>query len=77
MELNIKEIRKKAMFSQEEFAKELGVTTCTVQRWESDKSKPHPKHLRKITEFCKNHNIPLEWGRINENLYCKSTTRRI
>lgn len=61
MELNIKEIRKRAILTQPEFAEKLGVSTNTISEWELGKKRPSIKNTRKIIEFCKNHNIPLEW----------------
>lgn len=37
---NIKKIRQKCFLSQEAFAKELGISFATVNRWESGKTKP-------------------------------------
>ena len=36
----IKEIRKQCLMSQSDFAKELGVSFSTVNRWEKGKTKP-------------------------------------
>ena len=54
---NIKRIRQKCFLSQEMFAKELGVSFATVNRWESGKTKPTYKTMRLIDDFCKNHDI--------------------
>ena len=54
---NIRAIRQKCFFSQETFAKELGVSFATVNRWESGKTKPTYKTMKLINEFCKNHNF--------------------
>ena len=62
MKLNeIKKIRKSVGFSQAEFAKELGIAFACITRWEKGKTEPSPKAIKKIIEFCQNHNIPLEW----------------
>lgn len=53
----IKEIRKKAFMSQEKFAKEIEVSFTTVNRWETGKTKPNYKTIRKLNEFCENNNI--------------------
>ena len=55
---DIKRTRQELILSQTEFAKELGVSFATVNRWESGKSKPTYKTLRLIDEYCKQHNIP-------------------
>ena len=49
----IKEIRTACLLSQEDFAKELGVTFTTVNRWETGKSKPSYKALKLIDNHCK------------------------
>ena len=53
----IKHIRYKSLLSQEAFAKMLGVSFTTVNRWETGKSKPSFKTLRVIDEYCKSKNI--------------------
>lgn len=42
-ELEIKDVRKKMGISQERFAKVLGVTSRTIQNWESGGSIPNSK----------------------------------
>lgn len=56
----VKAIRYKAMLSQEEFAKEIMVSTRTVSQWELGKKRIRLSNQRKIVEFCKNHNIDIE-----------------
>ncbi|MCD7737599.1 MAG: helix-turn-helix domain-containing protein [Lachnospiraceae bacterium] len=53
----IKKIRKKALLSQEDFAKELGVSYSTVNRWETGKTLPNYKTMKRIDTFCKNNGI--------------------
>ena len=60
----IKQIRQRAMLSQEAFAKVLGVSFTTVNRWESGKSKPSYKALKQISVFCQKNEIPFEIGLI-------------
>lgn len=55
----IKIIRKKRLLSQEAFAKELGVSFTTVNRWETGKSTPTYKMLKCIDEYCKKNNIDI------------------
>lgn len=48
----IKSLRLSMGFTQEEFAHHLGVTLCTVNRWENNKSSPSRlalKLLRQLT----------------------------
>ena len=57
---DIKVIRQKCFLSQEAFAKELGVSFATVNRWESGKTKPTYKTMKLIDNFCKTHNIDFD-----------------
>lgn len=57
---NLKAIRQKSFLSQEAFAKVLGVSFTTVNRWETGKSKPSYKAMKQIDEFCKNHGIDFD-----------------
>ena len=54
---DIREIRQKCFLSQEAFAKELGVSFATVNRWESGKTKPTYKTMKLIDDFCKSRRI--------------------
>lgn len=56
----VRKIRLRAMFTQEEFGKELGVSIRTVSQWETGKKGVGLKNQRKIVEFCKNHNIDID-----------------
>ena len=53
----IKQIRCRSLLSQEDFAKRIGVSFTTVNRWEAGKSKPSFKDLRNIDDYCKKENI--------------------
>lgn len=53
----IKRVRKQQLLSQEELAKELGVSFATVNRWEKGKYKPTYKTKRVITNYCQKNNI--------------------
>lgn len=57
---DIKEIRQKCFLSQEAFAKELGVSFATVNRWESGKTRPTYKTMKLIDNFCKCHEIDFD-----------------
>lgn len=54
---DLKKIRQSQFLSQEAFAKELGVSFATVNRWESGRTKPTYKTMKLIDAFCKQHNI--------------------
>ena len=58
----IKAIRKKTFFSQEDFAKELGVSFTTVNRWETGKTKPNYKTIRRILDFCEKNKMDKEYA---------------
>ena len=62
MEFNkvVKDIRIKALLSQEAFAKEIGVSFSTVNRWEMGKAKPRYDALTRIKAFCEKNEIPFE-----------------
>lgn len=55
--MKIKEIRVKALLTQSEFAKELGVGYSTVQFWESTGKTPSLRYMRKLKQFCEKHGI--------------------
>ena len=57
---NIKKIRQQRFLSQEAFAKELGVSFATVNRWESNKSKPTYKTMKLIDDYCRSNNIDFD-----------------
>ena len=53
-------IRTKCSLSQEELAKELGVSFASVNRWERRRTKPSQMAIRSIEGFCKTHQIKYE-----------------
>lgn len=68
----LKEIRRKCLLSQSEFAEELGISFSTVNRWENNKSTPNYQTLKKIRDFCEKKGIPFEvdneiWEEIDES----------
>ena len=54
---DIKKLRLSAILTQEEFAKEVGVSFATVNRWETGKSKPTIKAMKLIDEYCKKNDL--------------------
>lgn len=50
---DIRNLRKAVLLSQESFAKELGVSFSTVNRWEMGKSRPSYAALKKLKNFLK------------------------
>ena len=57
---NIRLLREKYLLTQEEFAKEIGVASSTVNRWETGKSRPNMTAMRTIKIFCESRNYPYE-----------------
>lgn len=57
---DIKRIRRKAFMTQEEFAKEIGVSFGTVNRWETGKARPNLKAMKAIDEYCKRNSIDFD-----------------
>lgn len=57
---SIKQIRQKHFLSQEAFAKELGVSFATVNRWESGKTKPTYKTMKLLDDYCKKSGIAFD-----------------
>ena len=56
----IKNIRRKCLFNQTEFAEAIGVSFSSVNRWENGKSVPNYQALKKIKGFCEKNNILFE-----------------
>lgn len=55
--LIIKELRKKMNLSQEEFAKVLGVSFSSINRWENDHHEPTIKSKKKLKALFKEYEI--------------------
>ena len=55
----IRIMRKKALLSQEDFAKALNVSVGTINRWENAKTNPNITAMKKIKAFCVENTIPL------------------
>ena len=66
LSLVLKTPRQKAFMTQEAFAKELGVTASTINRWEHGKAKPNLTAMKNLKQFCEKHklqyeSIEIEW----------------
>ena len=48
----IKKIRQQLIISQEELARQLGVSYATVNRWENGQSKPSKLARARLNSFC-------------------------
>ncbi len=57
---DIKKIRRKAFLTQEDFAREIGVSFATVNRWETGKAKPNLKTMKLIDDYCKRNDIDFD-----------------
>lgn len=67
----IKKIRQSCFLSQEAFARELNVSFSSVNRWESEKSKPNLNAMKNIKEFCATHHVDFsviedEWFKMKD-----------
>lgn len=47
----IKTLRKTKGISQEELARNLGVTLQTIRNWESQKTAPRAENLKKLADY--------------------------
>lgn len=57
---DIKRIRRRAFLTQEDFAKKIGVSFATVNRWETGKAKPSLKTMKLIDVYCKCNDIDFD-----------------
>jgi len=57
----LKELRKERGWTQEETAREIGVSLSTVQRWERQGAKPSRLARRELKRLFKKAGI--EWGK--------------
>ena len=56
----IRNMRKRALLSQEELAKLLNVSVGTINRWENGKTKPNITAMKKIKAYCESRGFPFE-----------------
>lgn len=59
MDKLIKAIRQSAGMNQEQFAKALGTTALSINRWENGKTQPNKMAQTQLFEFCKKNDIDL------------------
>ncbi|MBR3124651.1 MAG: helix-turn-helix transcriptional regulator [Mogibacterium sp.] len=57
---DIKRVRRKSFMTQEHFAKEIGVSYATVNRWETGKAMPSLKAMKLIDEYCKQNDVDFD-----------------
>ena len=56
----IKKVRIEIGYSQDQLARELGVSFATINRWENGKSEPRQIALNTFEHFCMLHNVKIE-----------------
>ena len=56
----IKNTRKRAFLTQEQFAIEIRSSVASINRWENGRGKPNLTTMKNIKEFCKTNNIPYD-----------------
>ena len=56
----VKPLRGKILLSQQEMAKELGVSFAIVNRWENGHHEPTFKEKRKLRDLCKKYHVDFE-----------------
>ena len=60
----IKDVRKRCLLSQSDFADAIGVSFSTVNRWENGRAIPNYKALTRIKEYCNQNGIEFELDEI-------------
>ena len=53
----VKQVRLTLNLSQEEMAKELGVSFATINRWENSHNNPTYEALQRFEQFCVEKNL--------------------
>ena len=66
-DVEIKKVRQNAFLSQQDFAKELGVSFSTVNRWETGKTRPTYKAMKAIDDFCKKNGVAFDIKELRED----------
>ena len=56
----VKDLRDKLIMTQAEFAKMLGVSFTSINRWENGLYRPTTSVRKKIVDLCKENNIELK-----------------
>ncbi len=67
----LKRIRQHNFLSQEAFARELGVSFSSVNRWEGGRAKPNLLAMQKIKDYCERQHVDFsalerEWYEIGK-----------
>ena len=61
---DIKRIRLKSFLTQKDFAKRIGVSFATINRWETGKARPNLKAMRLIDTYCRSNDIDFDVSEI-------------
>lgn len=56
----VKKARLSSFLNQAEFAKAIGVSFTTVNRWENGKAQPNIKAMKALKSFCLEHGYPYD-----------------
>ena len=56
----VKDLRDKLIMTQAEFAKMLGVSFTSINRWKNGQNRPTTTVRKQIVELCKEKNIELK-----------------
>lgn len=56
----VKKARLSCFMNQVEFAKAIGVSFTTVNRWENGKAQPNIKAMKALKQFCIDHGYSYE-----------------
>ena len=56
----LRKLRQRTLLNQTDFAKAVGVSYSTINRWETAKSKPNLAAMRNIKVFCEQHKLSYE-----------------
>lgn len=67
----IKLTRQKSLMTQDEFARKINVSSATINRWETGKSRPNIAAIKSIKSFCETNGLPFE---ALEKEWLKNTT---
>lgn len=56
----VKDLRDKLIMTQADFAKMLGVSFTSINRWENGQNRPTTVARKQIVQLCKENNIELK-----------------
>lgn len=56
----VKKIRMDLGYSQEQLARALNISFCTVNRWENAKANPSPMAKKLLFEFCERQGLKIQ-----------------